>query len=94
MEEKELMYLITDIYFTEPVSTTNVEKQASLFEEFITDNFDLEHCAGKTVFLKNNWFSKGVYDYVEVYFRVVDQEEDEYQINTYLALDITLHEIE
>ena len=90
MKEKQLLYRVADLGFTEPELISSIEEeQAILFEEFITENFDLPNCAGKTAYLKNNWFSKIKYDCVEVYFRVVDQFENEDQIYKYLVLDVT-----
>lgn len=82
---------------------------ASKFIEFIEDNVYLEHSISKSLYFQNNfhgnwaphyWFDSE-YDYIEVYFRSVNQEEKEIEwvgtgeIETYIEesieLEITLH---
>lgn len=95
--EKRLKYQAIDVSFTNPIEVTNeFEDQTSSFLEFIEDNFDLAHSVGKTVFLRNNWFSSFIPGYMEVVFRAVDTYENEEDGNAvtkiYIVLDVTFKE--
>ena len=90
-KEKNLVYQLVDVCFTEVSDTYIEDEQVSKFEEFIADNFDLSKCTDKTIYLKNNWFDRHICNTIEVYFRTADYYEGEEQIIAYIVLDMTFH---